>query len=103
MALAQHYNANHTFNPAHVAFNRNNNQLAQEAFPGELAALRAELSQLKQPKTDVAAVKVPNAINNATSMMESISINQDFFPSVMVAQKVEDLSYAFGATIATKA
>jgi len=66
MALAQHYNANQTFNPAHVAFNRNNNQLAQEAFPGELAALRAELSQLKQPKTGVAAVKVPNAINSAT-------------------------------------
>lgn len=41
-------------------------------------------------------------INNTTSIMESITINQDFFPSVMVAQKIENLRYAFGVTIATK-
>lgn len=41
-------------------------------------------------------------INHITSIMESISINQVFLPSVMIAQKVEDLSYAFGVTIATR-
>ncbi|MFQ5965313.1 MAG: bacteriohopanetetrol glucosamine biosynthesis glycosyltransferase HpnI [Candidatus Scalinduaceae bacterium] len=50
----------------------------------------------------VTCVYRQNIINNPTSMMESLSINHDFFPSVMVAQKLEKLSYAFGATIATK-
>jgi two-component system sensor histidine kinase FlrB len=48
MALAQHFDANHTFNPANTAFNNEEGMLAKEAFPGELAALRNELAQLKQ-------------------------------------------------------
>ena len=50
----------------------------------------------------VTCVYRENIINHAASIMESISINQDFFTSVMVAQQVEDLSYAFGVTIATR-
>ena len=47
MALAQHFDATQPFNPANVAYS-SNSLLAKEAFPGELAALRNELSQLKQ-------------------------------------------------------
>ncbi|MDP7591833.1 MAG: ATP-binding protein [Litorilituus sp.] len=64
MALAQHYNVNHTVNPTHVVFNSNDNELVQEAFPGELATLRAELSQLQQQKCEVAAAKTSNAVND---------------------------------------
>lgn len=48
MALAQHFDATHIFNPANVAFENEGHLLAKEAFPGELATLRNELAQLKQ-------------------------------------------------------
>lgn len=50
----------------------------------------------------VTCVYRANILNNITSVMESLAINHDFFPSIMLAQKFEDLSYAFGVTIATK-
>ncbi len=48
MAQAQHFDIKHTFNPTNVAFSIKEGILAQEAFPGELAALRTELAQLSQ-------------------------------------------------------
>lgn len=48
MASAQHFDASHIFNPANAAFNLDEGILAKEAFPGELAALRDELAQIKQ-------------------------------------------------------
>ncbi|MFQ5688240.1 MAG: bacteriohopanetetrol glucosamine biosynthesis glycosyltransferase HpnI [Candidatus Scalindua sp.] len=50
----------------------------------------------------VTCVYRANVMNNFTSMMESVSINHDFLPSIMLARKFEDLSYAFGVTIVTK-
>jgi len=43
-----------------------------------------------------------NILNNIVSRLESISINHDFLPSIMLARKFEELSYAFGVTIATR-
>lgn len=50
----------------------------------------------------VTCVYRANILNNITSMMASLAINHDFLPSIMLARKFEDLSYAFGVTIATK-
>jgi ceramide glucosyltransferase len=50
----------------------------------------------------VTCVYRENNLNNLTSIIESISINHEFLPSIMVAHKIEDLSYAFGATIVTR-
>lgn len=47
----------------------------------------------------VTCVYRENNLNNLTSIIESISINHEFLPSIMVAHMIEDLSYAFGATI----
>ncbi|MBL0710367.1 MAG: HAMP domain-containing histidine kinase [Colwellia sp.] len=51
MALAQHFDATQPFNSASVTFNNvdfnDESLLARETFPGELAALRNELAQLK--------------------------------------------------------
>jgi two-component system sensor histidine kinase FlrB len=52
MALAQHFDATHTFTPANVAFDHNKSTLATESFPGELAALRQELAQINQRTDD---------------------------------------------------
>ncbi|KHE91236.1 MAG: bacteriohopanetetrol glucosamine biosynthesis glycosyltransferase HpnI [Candidatus Scalindua rubra] len=43
-----------------------------------------------------------NVLNNIVSRLESIFINHDFLPSIMLARKFEELSYAFGVTIATR-
>ena len=65
--------------------------------------LKRVVSPLSNKSTGlVTCVYRQNIINHTTSIMESISINQDFLPSVMIAQKVEGLSYAFGVTIATR-
>lgn len=50
----------------------------------------------------VTCVYRENITNNIASIIESISINHDLLPSIMVAQKIENLSYAFGVTIATR-
>ncbi len=50
----------------------------------------------------VTCVYSENVLNNIISRLESIFINHDFLPSVILAQKFEDLSYAFGVTIATR-
>ena len=50
----------------------------------------------------VTCVYRENITNNIISLIESISINHDFLPSIMVAQRVENLSYSFGVTIATR-
>lgn len=50
----------------------------------------------------VTCVYRENNLNNLASMIESLSINHEFLPSIMIAQKVEQLSYAFGVTIAAK-
>ncbi len=54
MALAQHFIANNGFNPVNIPVNTsslagNEALLQTEAFPGELASLRAQLSQVKSP------------------------------------------------------
>ncbi|ODS31590.1 MAG: ceramide glucosyltransferase [Candidatus Scalindua rubra] len=65
--------------------------------------LRKLVSPLSNENTGLVTCAYREKItNNITSMMESVSINHDFIPSIMVAQKVENLSYAFGVTIATK-
>ncbi|MDX2368318.1 MAG: HAMP domain-containing sensor histidine kinase [Colwellia sp.] len=56
MALAQHFIANNGFNPVNLPLNSNSLDreealLQTEAFPGELASLRAQLSQIS-PKKD---------------------------------------------------
>jgi two-component system sensor histidine kinase FlrB len=55
MALAQHFIANNGFNPVNIPLNSNplgaeDTLLQTEGFPGELASLRAQLSQIKTPK-----------------------------------------------------
>ena len=50
----------------------------------------------------VTCVYRENNLNNATSIIESLSINHEFLPSIMVARKIENLSYAFGVTIAVR-
>jgi two-component system sensor histidine kinase FlrB len=57
MALAQHFIANNGFNPVNIPLNtsplaRAEASLQTEAFPGELAALRAQLYQVKTEKTN---------------------------------------------------
>jgi two-component system sensor histidine kinase FlrB len=59
MALAQHFIANNGFNPVNIPLNTNSlvgddTLLQTEAFPGELASLRAQLSQIKPPKDKTA-------------------------------------------------
>jgi two-component system sensor histidine kinase FlrB len=59
MALAQHFIANNGFNPVNIPLNTSplvaeNALLQKEGFPGELASLRAQLSQIK-PLTDTTA------------------------------------------------
>jgi two-component system sensor histidine kinase FlrB len=54
MALAQHFIANNGFNPVNIPLNTSplvaeNALLQKEGFPGELASLRAQLSQIKPP------------------------------------------------------
>ncbi len=54
MALAQHFIANNGFNPVNNPLNTNTlvggeALLQTEAFPGELASLRAQFSQIKKP------------------------------------------------------
>lgn len=55
MALAQHFIANNGFNPVNIPLNTSplvagEGLLQTEAFPGELASLRAQLSQIEPPK-----------------------------------------------------
>jgi two-component system sensor histidine kinase FlrB len=55
MALAQHFIANNGFNPVNIPFHTSPlvgeaALLKTEAFPGELASLRAQLSQIKTPE-----------------------------------------------------
>lgn len=55
MALAQHFIANNGFNPVNIPLNTSplasaEAPLQTEAFPGELASLRAQLSQVKTEK-----------------------------------------------------
>ena len=55
MALAQHFIANNGFNPVNIPLNTNpltgeEALLKTEAFPGELASLRAQLSQIESTK-----------------------------------------------------
>lgn len=65
--------------------------------------LRKVVSPLRNQNIGlVTCVYRENITNNITSLIESISINHDFLPSIMVAQRVEKLSYAFGVTIATR-
>jgi len=59
MAQAQHFDIEHTFNPANVAFSNKEGMLAKEAFPGELTALRAELAQLSQVKQNQKKLTIP--------------------------------------------
>ena len=55
MALAQHFIANNGFNPVNIPLNTRpltgeESLLKTEAFPGELASLRAQLSQIESTK-----------------------------------------------------
>jgi len=55
MVLAQHFIAHNGFNPVNIPLATNSlveddSSLAKEAFPGELASLRAQLSQQKRSK-----------------------------------------------------
>jgi len=62
MALAQHFDASSTYHSANTAFHTNKGMLAQEAFPGELASLRAELASLKQSASPLAAHIISNTV-----------------------------------------
>ena len=57
MALAQHFIANNGFNPVNIPCASNalaeNSLLEKEAFPGELASLRAQLSKKEAPQNHV--------------------------------------------------
>jgi len=61
MALAQHFIANNGFNPVNLPLNSNplagEGLLQTEAFPGELASLRAQLSQMKTPIDKAVSLK----------------------------------------------
>lgn len=72
MALAQHFIANNGFNPVNIPLNTNPlvgevSLLQTEAFPGELASLRAQLSQIKKPidnDNEVTAKRNSAKVNN---------------------------------------
>ncbi|MBL4900461.1 MAG: HAMP domain-containing histidine kinase [Colwellia sp.] len=62
MALAQHFIAKNGFNPVNIPLNTSplveeEALLQTEAFPGELASLRAQLSKIKPPKDNTAKYK----------------------------------------------
>ncbi|NQY86547.1 MAG: HAMP domain-containing histidine kinase [Colwellia sp.] len=62
MALAQHFIANNGFNPVNIPLQTSPligeaAFLQTEAFPGELASLRAQLSQIKTPKDKAAQLE----------------------------------------------
>jgi len=66
MALAQHFDATPTYHSANTAFHSKKDMLAQEAFPGELASLRAELASLKQ---SASPLMTPSISNTAQTRM----------------------------------
>jgi two-component system sensor histidine kinase FlrB len=76
MALAQHFIANNGFNPVNIPLNTSaevagNSPLETEAFPGELAALRSQLSgsqspQIKFPTNNVEKLTAQQAKSNQT-------------------------------------
>ncbi|MCW8833284.1 MAG: ATP-binding protein [Colwellia sp.] len=71
MALAQHFDATHTFNPANVSFN-DEGMLAKETFPGELAALRNELAQLKKSPNKLVKPIVSEQVVKQTQMADQL-------------------------------
>ena len=76
MALAQHFIANNGFNPVNIPLNTNplagEALLQTEAFPGELASLRAQLSQMKTPLDKVVKYKQNQEKSHQVSLDTSL-------------------------------
>jgi len=76
MALAQHFIANNGFNPVNIPLATNalaeEALLEKEAFPGELVALRAHLSQSKAPQNKISKSQV---LQHKLSQVEQSSFN----------------------------
>ncbi|MFT7005718.1 MAG: two-component system sensor histidine kinase FlrB [Colwellia sp.] len=84
MALAQHFIANNGFNPVNIPLNTSSlvggdALLQTEAFPGELASLRAQLSQIKPPKDNTVKFTQPQEklSNTAPDSLLESNIKQE--------------------------
>ena len=83
MALAQHFIANNGFNPVNIPLVTNAEALLEtEGFPGELAALRAHLSQSKVSQSKSPQNRVPQnkvsqsqVLQHKLSQVEQSSVN----------------------------
>lgn len=80
MALAQHFIANNGFNPVNIPLHTNalvgeEALLQTEAFPGELASLRAQLSQIKTSKNTKAKDDLRQEVLSQTPTTSLLSAN----------------------------
>jgi two-component system sensor histidine kinase FlrB len=91
MALAQHFIANNGFNPVNIPLNTNplagEALLQTEAFPGELASLRAQLSQMKTPSDK--AVKYKQNQEKSPQVLLDTSLEASLKQTQMADQLIE--------------
>lgn len=92
MALAQHFIANNGFNPVNIPLNTNplagEVLLQTEAFPGELASLRAQLSQMKTPIDNTVSFKQNQEHSVQTSSLDT-SLESSLKQTQMADQLIE--------------
>lgn len=89
MALAQHFIANNGFNPVNVPLNSSplveeEVLLQKEAFPGELASLRAQLSKIKSSK-----VKYNQSQEKSTQVAAELETETHLHQAQMADQLIE--------------
>jgi two-component system sensor histidine kinase FlrB len=92
MTLAQHFIANNGFNPVNIPLNTDplvgeKTLLQTEAFPGELASLRAQLSQINTPIDK--NVKSRTFQENSSQGLPDNVLNTDLAQEQMADQLIE--------------
>lgn len=108
MASAQHYIANNGFNPANVSFPKNvlsdETSLENEAFPGELSFLRAQLAELQSKKNkldkpifNLSAIKTlqPNDTQIADQLIEMMPTGLVMLDGNGVVVKINKVARGF--------
>jgi len=94
MTLAQHFIANNGFNPVNIPLNTRSLigegvLLQTEAFPGELASLRAQLSQIKTPKNNTVKMTQNQALEQSSQTSPENLLGTSLKQEQMADQLIE--------------